>query len=108
MTVSALVVLHPAHGRLRGDEIITADDYERYLPAPEDLETAMAWFQAAGFTVEAPGPSSFSIGAPDALFNQWFDTESGPFDVAQLPAPVRSIVAAVEVPGPPDFGPGNP
>jgi hypothetical protein len=106
--LSALVVLHPAEGKLRGDEQITSENYQRHLPAPEDLDAAMAWFRGAGFVVEAPGPTSFSIGADPARFRQVFDSDGGPFDVARLPASLRGKIAAVEVPGPPDFGPGNP
>ena len=106
--VSAIVVLNPPGGRLRGDEIITAEDHERFLPAPEEVAAVMDWFSAAGFAPEAPGPNSFSISADGELFDAWFGSPDGPFDTSALPEPIASAVAAVEVPGPPDFGPGAP
>jgi hypothetical protein len=106
--VSALVVLNPSGGTLRGDDIITADNYEDFLPTADELRTAMEWFAGAGFTVDPAGPSSFAISADGDVFASRFGTVDGPFDRSSLPEPVASLVAAVEVPEPPDFGPGNP
>jgi len=107
-TVSALVVLHPSGATLHGDDVITADDYERFMPTADELRTTMEWFATAGFEVEAPGPNSFSITAGSELFGAWFGSPDGPYDTSALPEPVATLVAAIEVPGPPDFGPGNP
>ena len=105
--VTALVVLNPSGATLRGDEVITADNYEQFMPTAEELETAMQFFAAAGFTVEGAGPNSFTITGDREPFESQFGAES-PFDTSSLPDPVAALVAAIELPEPPDFGPGNP
>ncbi len=104
----ALVVLHPANGSLRGDVPITSADLEGFLPAAADVATVVDWFTAAGFEVEAPGAICFSIGADTSVYERWFGTTDGPFDIEELPPRIRRLVAAVEVESAPDFGPGNP
>jgi hypothetical protein len=106
--VTALVVLNPSGGRLGGDDVITAENYEQFMPTAEELRTAVGFFDAAGFSTGSAGPNSFTITADPALFESAFGAADGPFDTSVLPEPVASLVAAIEVPGPPDFGPGNP
>jgi hypothetical protein len=105
----AIVVLHPAGRALSGDEPITADTIEHFLPPAGALEEAIDWFASAGFVVEPSGPISFSISAEPALYESLFGDAAGPdFDIDALPPRVRRLLAAVEIPEPPDFGPGNP
>ncbi len=105
----AIVVLHPAGRALSTHEVITSETIASVLPPAGDLDETADWFRSAGFVVEAPGPISFSISAdPDVFESVFGDTEGPIFDIDVLPSSIRRRLAAVEVPEPPDFGPGNP
>ncbi len=105
----AIVVLHPAGRSLSPHEAITSETIASFLPPAGDLDETADWFRSAGFAVDAPGPISFSISAEPAVFESVFGDAAGPiFDLDVLPSSIRERLAAVEVPEPPDFGPGNP
>jgi hypothetical protein len=125
-TLSAQVVLRPKDGgELTGDEAITSDTVERYLPSPEAASRVAGYLQGAGFEVSDVAGISFSITGPQALFEERFGdrlerrrergvesvrTENGRLELSldRLPPEVARHVQAVTFTPPPDFGPGNP
>lgn len=119
---SALVVVRSPSGRLKGHEQITAKTVREYLPAQATVSHLRAFFERAGFSVEAPGGLGFSIVGPNALFERVFGTklveekqgavrslrtEHGELElpIARLPKKVASEIEAVTFTAPPDFGP---
>jgi len=107
--VVAIVVLHPPDRALSGDDTITAQTLQHFVPRPGDLDKVINWFRSAGFVVDAPGPISFSISAEPTVFESLFGDAEGPsFDLDGLPPSIRRLLAAVELADLPDFGPGNP
>jgi hypothetical protein len=124
--VSALVVLRPRDGSgFTGREQVTSETIERYLPAPEAVSEATAFFEAAGFDVSPTVGISFSIAGPQSLFEEAFGerlvhgsqgsvetlrTARGSLELAldRLPPEVAGHLEAVTFTPPPDFGPTNP
>ena len=123
--LSAEVVLRPATGELSGDEQITSENVERFLPSAEAAAEATGYFRAAGFEVTDVVGISFSIVGPVSAFEQTFGerperrVEGGvdtvrmrggglELDLGRLPDPVRRHLQAVTFTPPPDFGPTNP
>ena len=125
-TVSAQVILLSASGKsVTGQEAITAENVQDFMPSRESFATAARSFQEAGFEVSAPGPTGFSITAPADLFEKFFKTrlrreesgavkaqrkdESTAFELPlrALPRELAQLVEAVTFTPPPDFGPGN-
>ena len=121
--LSAVVVLRPAQGTgFDGWAQVTAANLAELLPEPGAAETAQAHLAAAGFRVEAPSPSGFSITGPRSLFEQVFggrltvdegagvkavDGEPARLELPLelLPQAVRKVVQAITFSPPPDFGP---
>lgn len=112
--LSALVVLRPRDGReLTGDAQITAETLAGYLPDPQAVEAARAYFRWAGYSVTVAAGISFSITGPRSLFERTFGglppAPGGlelPLD--PLPEELRPLVQAVAFTPPPDFGPTSP
>jgi hypothetical protein len=65
----AEAVVRSASGRslLHSDQLITCDNVARFHALPEDLVTAQARLEAAGFEVLNIGLSSINIAAPPEL-----------------------------------------
>jgi hypothetical protein len=123
--LSAEVVLRPASGELSGNEQITSENVQRFLPSPEAVSEATGYFRAAGFEVTDVVGVSFSIIGPPASYERTFgerperSVEGGvdtvrlkggglELGLGRLPEPVRRHLQAVTFTPPPDFGPTNP
>lgn len=119
--LAAQVVLRPASGELTGDEPITSENVQRFLPSPEAVAETEGFFRDAGFEVANVVGNSFSIvGAPSAFERAFGERpERGgegvrvrgggvELELGSLPEPVRRYVQAVTFTHPPEFGPTNP
>lgn len=109
--LSAQVVLRPPTGELTGDERITSENVQRFLPSPEAVAETEAFFGQAGFEVGNVVGNSFSIAGPSSAFGRTFGErpERGvELDLGALPDRVRRYLQAVTFTPPPDFGPTNP
>jgi hypothetical protein len=119
--LAAQVVLRPASGELTGDEPITSENVQRFLPSPDAVAVTEAFFRDAGFEVANVVGNSFSIvGSPSAFEDAFGERPERAgegvrvrgggieLDLGSLPEPVRRHVAAVTFTPPPEFGPTNP
>jgi hypothetical protein len=124
-TISAQVVLRPASGR-RSGEPITSENIGEALPSIEAADRARKAFTAAGFEVGPLVANSFPITAPVSTFDKVFKTRmqrerpggamkavradgsaKEELPLAALPHDVGSVIEAVTVTPPPDFGPSS-
>jgi len=121
--ISAVVVLRPKEAGLSPDAAITADNVDRYAPAPEAAALARAEFQRLGFEVTAPLGISFSVTAAVGTFEETFAARLEPtaaggleclapdgsrgleLPLDALPPALRGVLHAVTFTPPPDFGP---
>ena len=122
--VSAQVVLRSAIGKdFDGNSIVTGETLEDYLPTPESVARAQAFFASQGFVAGEAVGISFSITAPVATFvrqfggvlcrcadggiKQFVVGAEGSYELslAFLPENIREIIVAVTFTPPPAFGP---
>jgi hypothetical protein len=106
---TALVVMHPGSG---GDP--TSVRAGETPPDPTDVQQVLSWFREHGFETGPFVGISFAITGPEELFHEvlgdasTLDDGGDEFPLDGLGSEVADQVAAVTVPAPPDFGPGNP
>jgi len=124
--LSAQVVLRAASGKRIHGAAITAANIADYMPSPEVVSRAAALFEKLGFQVSNAVANSFTITAPQAVFEKVFgvrlrQTKEGsvkatPKDakvsdyelpISGLPRELRDLLEAVTFTPPPDFGPTN-
>lgn len=122
--VSAQVVLRSATGKtVDGSSVITGKTLGEYLPSPEAVASAMAFFTAQGFVTDAAVGISFSITASAATFARQLGVslcrstdggiktcaggEYGSYELPldSLPENIREITVAITFTPPPAFGP---
>jgi hypothetical protein len=112
--LSALVVLRPAGGGELGDQgPITSENVAASLPSERAVALATEHFRARGFEVTPAIGPSFSIVAPQERFEEVFGVKLDEQALARglelplesLPADLASVVQAVVITPPPDFGP---
>ena len=121
--VSAEVVFAPASGAALENAVITAANVKAFAPAPEAVEAARRYFTQAGFQTGRLNGISFTISAPQSVFESTFGvkvagskmsasrkasaTVNAPVELplARLPASVWKGIKAVTFSRPPDFGP---
>jgi len=108
---TALVVLKP------GLDLEAAPERAGETPPdPASVEKVVGWFRGRGFETGPFVGISFAVSGSDELFqavlgDAVFTAEPGgemEFSTAGLREDVVRLVAAIVVPAPPDFGPGNP
>jgi hypothetical protein len=110
-TRTALVVLHPGQ-----DPQAAPERAGETPPDPPAVERVVGWFRDQGFETGPFVGISFAVMGNDALFHEVLGDASateGAGDDQQFPLDgldddVAQLVAAVVLPSPPDFGPGNP
>lgn len=107
---TALVVLHPGT-----DAAAPADRMGEIPPPAGHVDTVLAWFRERGFETGPVVGISFAITGSPELAGEVFGGTSamaeggaGELPLDALSDDVASLVAAVVVSPPPDFGPGNP
>lgn len=106
-----------------GSSVITEKTLGEYLPSPEAVASAMAYFTSQGFVAEAAVGISFSITASAATFARQFGVslrrsaeggiqsfasgEKGSYELPleNLPENIRRITIAITFTPPPAFGP---
>ena len=122
--ISAQVIFRPASGKkLDPKTPITAENIAQFVPRPESVETATRLFAKFGFEVTPLVGNSFSITAPEAVFEKAFriqlqtSAEKGAMFVDDegdarrrlprklLPKEIRDTVEVISFTEPPDFGP---
>jgi len=107
---SALVVLHPGSA-----EGLPPERAGEAPPDPAAAAQALGWFRDRGFGTGPFVGISFAVTGDEELFR----TVLGPLPASDaggdraypldaLEDDVKPLVAAIVVPAPPDFGPGNP
>jgi hypothetical protein len=123
--LSAQVVLRPVSGALSGNEQITSENVQSFVPSPDAVAETSGFFRGAGFEVADLVGISFSIVGSPSVFEQVFgerperSVEKGidtvrtraaglELDLGQLPESVRRHLQAVTFTPPPAFGPTNP
>ena len=109
--VSAQVVLRPASGR-RVTGAVTSQNVREVMPSGADAALASGRFEQLGFQVGSLVANSFSITGPTTLFEKVFKTRFRPETLElpsdALPNEIASIIEAVTLTPPADFGPANP
>lgn len=125
--VTAQVILRKKTGEsiLDADVSLTSENIGEYAVEQQVVQEAVARLTALGFTVAQAGPHSLSISSDRALFEQVFGTElalsdedpgktamptgTGAFYEARkpiaVPADLRSLIAGVVLPTPPELFP---
>jgi subtilase family serine protease len=121
--VSAEVVFAPASGAALENAAITAANVKAFAPAPEAVEAARRYFTQAGFQTSSLSGISFTISAPQSVFETTFGVKlaggkksaskkasaasKAPVELplARLPASVSKGIKAVTFSRPPDYGP---
>ncbi len=121
--VSAQVVLRSASGKPSREATITAANIQDFLPSPETTARATQAIAAAGFEVTPVYGNSFSITAPIATFEQFFQTRlrvgqrgdvqamsgrekaSYELPLEAIPSAMKGLIDAVTFTPPPEFGP---
>lgn len=121
--VSAEVVFAPASGAALESAAITAANVKSFAPAPEAVETARRYFTQAGFQTGRLSGISFTISAPQSLFDSTFGAaaagarkstskkatakskEPVELPLTRLPASVWKGIKAITFSRPLDYGP---
>ena len=117
--MSAMVLVRSASGaRVTGSSAITAENVDRYRPAPDDARAARAAFIARGFEAGDLVGIAFAITAPQATFERTFDVTLAARDdggvaiegraglelpLDALPEDLRQLLAAVTFSPPADL-----
>lgn len=122
----ALVVLRPPGGKpLPANAQITVENLPEFKPSEKDARAAIAFFENVGFKTTALAGISFDISGSVHLFETFFNTalledENGVISSRaegatagyELPrqalsSELETIIEAVTLSPPPDFGPGG-
>lgn len=122
--ISAVVVLYSKSGEQpSGRVVITAETLHKYQPDPTSVLEAQKRFNALGFQVSPVVGISFSITAPQSVFERVFNVllqrnDKGGLEVVKkkrlagyelplekLPKELKGLLYAVTFTPPPDFGP---
>jgi len=118
--LSAEVVLKPQSGKSLTGAAITAETVKEFAPSAQAVREAQQYFAKAGFKVGELSGISFTISAPNSVFERAFGTkvERGPrgtvvakgktgseLPLDPLPPQLRRQVSAVTFSPPLDFGP---
>jgi hypothetical protein len=84
---------------------VDAETVERYRPTADALRDAATRLRERGFTIVQEGPTSLTVSAEPALFEQVFATSAGPERAARVPEDLADVVAGVTFPRPPELHP---
>jgi len=113
--LSLIVILRPAHGRLRDADPVSQKNLAAILPPPHAVERAQAYFSAQGCTVYPAVANSFAIEAERTVLDKIFrlaelkslESTGGDLDLGKLPRDIQELLEAVSFTRPPDFGPNE-
>ena len=124
--ISAEILLQSASGAsIQEDTLITSENVDQYMPAPDTSAIVSQYFTEQGFEVPAPAGSAMSISivGPAELFTKQFErrfamdgyesivaiTDSGQASNALptdgLPDAIRERISIITFSESPDFGP---
>lgn len=110
--LSAQVLLKTASGEAPQDADLTSARLASVVPPASVVAAITRSLASAGFEVGPFVGLSVSIAGPRSLFESVFgltaaELKGGEIPLRRLPADIRSGVAAIVFPPPPDFGPGS-